>query len=63
MHVRVVTDAIVGGGFFLIAGDQVELAVLGEFAEAMLRDGAIELVEPILGAAEKPAKANSVWLF
>ncbi len=63
MKVRVLTDAIVGAGFYLTTGDEVELSALGEFAEAMLRDGDIEFVEPAQAVVEAKSRLNNAWLF
>jgi hypothetical protein len=62
MKVRVLTDAIVGAGHFLMVGDEVELTELGEFAEAMLRDRVIELVDSSHAIVEAAKMVNPASL-
>ena len=52
MKARIAAEMIVGRGLVLQSGEVVDLAVFGEYAEFLLHESAIELVEPILAVVE-----------
>ena len=62
MKVRITAEMVVGRGFVLHTGDEVELAVFGDYADFLIRDSAIELVEPILAVVEAPQPNSSASL-
>ena len=54
MKAKVTAEMIVGRGLVLQTGDEVDVSVFGRYAESLLRDNAIELVEPILAVVDAP---------
>lgn len=54
MKARIIVDWIAGQGYVWSAGEIVELDVFGAYGEALVDDGAIELVEPILRPSDPP---------
>lgn len=62
MKARITAEMVVGRGLILQTGDEVDVEVFGDFAEFLLRDSAIVLVEPILAAVDPPQSDNPVRL-
>jgi hypothetical protein len=54
MKARITAEMIVGRGVLLLAGEEVDVKIFGEYVDGLVRNSAIELVEPILAVAETP---------
>jgi len=52
MKARITAELVVGRGLILKPGDEVDIAVFGEYADHLLRACAIVLVEPILAVVD-----------
>jgi len=58
MKARITAEMVVGRGLVLLTGEVVDVAVFGEYADSLVRDSAIELVEPILAVVD-PSQPNA----
>lgn len=54
MKARITAEMVVGRGLVLLTGEVVDVAVFGDYTDFLLRDSAIELVEPILAVVDPP---------
>jgi hypothetical protein len=62
MKARITAEMIVGRGVALVAGDEVDISIFGEYVDGLVRDSAIELLEPILGLEQMPDSHSSARL-
>jgi hypothetical protein len=54
MKVRITAEMVVGRGLVLHTGEVVDIAVFGEYADFLVRESAIELLEPIISLVDVP---------
>jgi hypothetical protein len=54
MRARITAEMVVGRGLLLRTDEVVDVAVFGDYVDCLVRDSAIELVEPILAVVDPP---------
>ncbi|HLK16115.1 MAG TPA: hypothetical protein VKT78_15020 [Fimbriimonadaceae bacterium] len=62
MKARITAEMIVGRGVLLMSGEEVEVSIFGDYVDGLVRDSAIELLEPILAVADGAESGSSAQL-